>query len=208
MEQLLPAALELWRSPECRRVVSIVAWLSAVSGGFWLLAKVMGAIVELFSELFFEELWAAFATLYNIVLAVFFSATLFAAASRGAGSGELYLRRGCGLVLLYLVLSAAYADRDEGYIDEHARPGWVMGLVSYIFFAAVPVLTEQPRLYELIDLMKMVADSWVGKASAALVSLALAYRLARGGMRAMFNTLSPILFFIGVLNHPPIRVRR
>lgn len=203
------ALRELWRTPECRRFVASAAWLSAVSAGFWLLAKVMGAVVEIFSELFFEELWAALATVYNVVLAVLFSATLFAAASRGAeGAGELYLRRAIGFVIVYLVLSASYTDPREGAIDEHARPGWAMGLVSYLFFAAVPRLTEQPRLYELIDLMKAVSDSWVGAASTALVFTTLVYRFARYGLRAMFNALSPALWFVGVLKHPPIRVRR
>lgn len=209
MEQLLPALQELWRSPECRRLAGAAAWLSAVSAGFWLLAKLMGAVVEVFSELFFEELWAALATVYNVALALFFSATLFAAASRGMeAGGELYLRRAIGFVIVYLVLSASYADPKEGVIDEHARPGWAMGLLSYFFFAAVPRLTDQPRLYALIDLMKAVSDSWVGAASAALVSTLLAYRLARGGLRALFHTLAPSLWSIGVLKHPPIRVRK
>lgn len=209
MEAPLPALLELWRSPECRRLVEVVAWLSAVSAGFWLLAKLMGAVVELFSELFFEELWAALATVYNVVLAVCFSAALFAAASRGAeDAGELYLRRAIGFVIVYLVLSASYADPKDGVIDEHARPGWAMGLVSYFFFAAVPRLTEQPRLYALIDLTKVVSDSWVGAASAALVALTLSYRFARYGLRAMFKTLAPALWAVGVLEHPPIRVRK
>lgn len=209
MEPLHPALLELWRSPECRRLAGIVSWLSAVSAGFWLLAKLMGAVVEVFSELFFEELWTALATVYNVVLAVFFSATLFAAASRGAeGDGELHLRRGIGFIIVYLVLSASYADPKEGVIDEHARPGWAMGLVSYLFFAAVPRLTDQPRLYALIDLTKTVSESWVGLASTALVALTLSYRFARYGLRTMFNTLAPALFFLGVLKHPPIRVRK
>src|SRR5262245_49860593 len=110
MQEALPLVLELWRSPECRRLLAATAWLSAVSGGFWLLAKVVGAITEMFSEFFFEEIWSALAIVYNIALAVLFSATLFAAASRGAETGELYLRRGVGLVILYLVLSAAYTD--------------------------------------------------------------------------------------------------
>lgn len=202
------ALQELWRTPECRRLAATAGWLSAVSAGFWLLAKLVGAMLEVFSELFFEELWDALATVYNVVLAVLFSATLFAAASRGAQAGELYLRRAIGFVILYLVLGASYADPREGDIDEHARPGWAMGLVSYFFFAAVPSLTDQPRLYGLIDLVKAVADSWVGAASTALVALTLAYRFGRYGLRTMFNTLAPVLFFFGVLKHPPIRVRK
>jgi hypothetical protein len=206
--ELIAAGQELWRTPECRRFVASAAWLSAVSAGFWLLAKLVGAILEVFSELFFEELWDALATIYNVVLAVLFSATLFAAASRGAEAGELFLRRAIGFVIVYLVLSASYADPREGDIDEHARPGWAMGLVSYFFFAAVPSLTAQPRLYELIDLVKAVSDSWVGAASASLVALTLAYRFGRYGLRTMFNTLAPALFYIGVLKHPPVRVRK
>jgi hypothetical protein len=208
MTEFIAAASELWRTPECRRFVASAAWLSAVSAGFWLLAKLVGAILEVFSELFFEELWDALATVYNVVLAVLFSATIFAAASRGAEAGELYLRRAIGFVIVYLVLSASYADPQEGEIAEHARPGWAMGLVSYFFFAAVPSLTAQPRLYELIDLVKAVSDSWVGAASAALVTLTLLYRFGRYGLRTMFNTLGPVLFFFGVLKHPVIRVRK
>jgi hypothetical protein len=205
---LLDAARVFWASPECRRWVSIVAFLCSVNAGFWLLAKVMGAVLELFSELFFEELWDALATLYNIALAVFFAAVLFAAAVKGAPASQLYWRQACGLILLYVALGAAYTDPAAGEIDEHARPGWATGLVAYLFFAVVPSLTAQPAIYQLIDLLKAVSDSWVGKVSTILVAGGVALSVARRGLRAMFARLSPFLWFIGALEHPPIRVRK
>lgn len=207
MGPALAAAMEFWRTPECRRLVSIVTFLSSVSGGFWLLAKVVGAVFNLLEDLFFEELWAALATVYNIVLAIAFSAALFAAAWKGADPSQLFLREGCGLVLLYLVLSASYTDPQDGAIDEHARPGWAMGLVSYIFFAAVPRIIDQPRLHELIAVMKEVSDSPVGKVSTLLVAGAFAWRLAKGGMVSLFGAMAPLMWKIGLLKHPPIRVR-
>ncbi|MDX6771176.1 MAG: hypothetical protein SF051_16725 [Elusimicrobiota bacterium] len=200
-EALLPALLEVWRSPECRRFVGAVAWLSSVSAGFWLLARGMGAAVEVFSELFWEPLWGAFATVYNITLAIFFAAILFAAA------GDQYWRQACGFVALYLSLSASYTDPVSGVIDDTARPGYAAALVAYVFFAAVPSLVSHPALHELIAVMKAVADSWVGTASAVLVTGGVLFRLFRGGLRAMFRRLSPFLWFIGALKHPPIRVR-
>ncbi len=207
MEELLQAAVVVWRSPECRRLVDIIVWLSSVTGGFWLLARAMGAAVEIFAELFWESLWGAFATLYNIALAVFFAAILFASATKGAPAGDLYWREACGFVVLYLALSAAYTDPRTNGIDEYSRPGFATALVAYMFFAAVPSLVAHPVLYDLIALMKAVADSWVGTASTALVVVGIVVSLSRRGLRAMFARLSPFLWFIGALKHPPIRVR-
>ena len=84
MEDILAAVLVIWRSPEFKRVVDIFVWLGAVNAGFWILARVMGAFVDVFSELFLEELWSVIAILYNIALAVFFAAILFVSATKGA----------------------------------------------------------------------------------------------------------------------------
>lgn len=188
-------------------LLDTIVWLSSVSGGFWLLAKAMGAAVDVFSELFWEPLWSAFAVLYNIALAVFFAAILFASATKGAPAGDLYWREACGFVVLYLALSSAYTDPRTMSIDDDARLGFATALLAYFIFAAVPTLVARPALYELITVMKTVADSWVGLASTALVVAGILLSLSRRGLRAMFRRLSPFLWFIGALKHPPIRIR-
>lgn len=190
-----------------KELIDAVVWLSSVSCGFWLLAKAMGAAVDVFSELFWEPLWSAFAVLYNIALAVFFAAILFASATKGVAAGDLYWREACGFIVLYLNLSSAYTDPKTLSIDGDARLGVAAALLCYIGFAVAPGVLAQPALYELIDVMKAVADSWIGTASTALVLGAIVFTLARGGLRAMFARLSPFLWFIGALKHPPIRIR-
>ena len=190
-----------------KELFDAVVWLSSVSGGFWLLAKAMGAAVDVFSELFWEPLWSAFAVLYNIALAVFFAAILFASATKGVAAGDLYWREACGFIVLYLALSSAYTDPKTLSIDDDARLGFATALLSYFIFAAVPTLVARPALYELITVMKAVSDSWVGLASTALVVAGILFSLSRRGLRAMFRRLSPFLWFIGALKHPPIRIR-
>ena len=92
MDEFLAAAITIWRSPEFKRVVDVFVWLGAINGGFWILARVMGAFVDVFSELFLEELWSVIAILYNIALAVFFSAILFVSATKGAPPSDVLWR--------------------------------------------------------------------------------------------------------------------
>src|SRR5689334_19252647 len=129
MDAFIAAALEIWRSPECKNVVSVFVWLASINGGFWILARVMGAFVDIFSELFLEELWSVIAILYNIALAAFFTAILFVSATKGAPAGDLLWRQACGFVMLYVALGAAYMDKTH-HITEDARPGYALGLVS------------------------------------------------------------------------------
>ena len=63
MNEFLAAALVIWRTPECKSVVNVFVWLGSINGGFWILARVMGAFVDVFSELFLEELWSVIAIL-------------------------------------------------------------------------------------------------------------------------------------------------
>ncbi len=207
MDALFAAALEIWRSPEFRSVTGIFVWLCSINAAFWLLARVMSAFVDVFSELFWEEIWSVIATLYNIALAVFFSAVLFASATKGAAPKDLLWREACGFVMLYVALGASYMDPTH-HIHEDARPGYALGLVSYIVFAAFPRLVSDPRLYALIGFLKAVSDSWVGKGMTIFVVAGIVWGLLRKGLGEMFYHLSPFLWFVGALKHPPIRVRR
>lgn len=208
METLIPAARELWRSPEFQNLLQIFTFLGSINAGFWILARVMGAFVDVFSELFWEEIWSALAIVYNIALAVFFSAVLFVSATKGAPPKDLMWREMCGFVMLYIALGASYMDRDTQRLDEHARPGYALGLIGYIVFAAFPKVVAYPELVTLIQLIKAVADSWIGKGLTLFMVVGIIWGLATRGLRGLFNTLSPFLWFIGVLKHPPIRIRR
>ena len=208
MDSLLPALLDIWRSEEFKSFLRVFVWLCSINAGFWILARVMSAFVDVFSEIVWEELWGAFATVYNIALAVFFSAIMLVSAMKGAPAKDLLWREGCGFVLLYVALGAAYMDAATHRIDEYARPGYALGLIAYILFAAFPRLVAHPELYALIDLMKAVADSWIGTAFTVFVVGGIVWGIARRGLREMFYHLSPFLWFIGALKHPPIRIRR
>lgn len=193
--------------PEYRRYLDIFVFLGSVNGGFWLLARAASGFLDIFSELFWEEIWSLVAIVYNIALAAFFAAILFAAAGTGAAPKDLFWRQACGFVMLYLALGAAYMD-SEGRLCEEGRPGYVLGLIAYILYAVHPPLVADPRLHELIAFMKRVSDSWVGKAMTVFVMGGLALRLARGGLSGLFHVLAPVLWKAGALKHPPIRVRR
>lgn len=208
MEALIPAVREVWRSKEFQSVVQIFIWLCSINAGFWILARVMSAFVDVFSELFWEDLWGAFATVYNIALAVFFAAIIFVSATKGAPPKDLMWRQMCGFVLLYIALGASYMEANTHQINQYARPGYALGLIGYILFAAFPRIVAYPELYTLIAVMKAVADSWVGTAFTVFVVGGIIWNIARKGLREMFYHLSPFLWFIGALKHPPIRIRR
>ena len=89
MDAFIDAAQQIWRSPEFKGVIGVFVWLGSINAGFWILARIMGAFVDIFSELFLEELWSVLATLYNMVLAVLFAAILFVSATKGAAPGDL-----------------------------------------------------------------------------------------------------------------------
>lgn len=208
MADYLPALIVFWRSPETQKVVSIFVWLCSINAGFWILARIMSAFVDIFSELFWEDLWGAFATVYNLALAVFFAAILFVSAIKGAPPKDLMWRQMCGFILLYLSLGAAYMEAHTHQINQYARPGYFFGLFAYILFAAFPRIVAYPELYTLITVMKAVADSWVGTVFTLFVVGGIVLGIARKGLREMFHHLSPFLWFIGALKTPPIRIRR
>ena len=204
----METALAFWRTKEFQGILQIFVWLCSINAGFWILARVMGAFVDVFSELFWEDLWGAFATVYNILLALFFSAVIFVSATKGAPHKDLFWREACGFVLLYMALGASYMDSHSHQINEYARPGYALGLLGYILFAAFPRIVAHPELYIVISLMKAVADSWVGAAFTIFVVGGIIWGLFHRGLREMFYHLSPFLWFIGALKHPPIRIRR
>jgi hypothetical protein len=208
VDALLPALLDVWKSKGFQNVLQIFVWLCSINAGFWILARVMSAFVDVFSELFWEDHWGAFATLYNIALAVFFAAIIFVSATKGSPPKDFLWREMCGFVLLYIALGASYMDAQTHRINEYARPGYALGLIAYILFAAFPRLVARPELYALITVMKAVADSWVGAAFTVFLVGGIALGIARRGLREMFYHLSPFLWFIGALKHPPIRLRR
>lgn len=191
-----------------KAVLQIFVWLCSVNAGFWILARVMGAFVDVFSELFWEEVWGALAIVYNLALALLFSAVLFASATKGAPAKDLLWRQGCGFALLYMALGASYMDAATHRIDEYARPGYAVGLLAYLLFAAFPRLTAHPELYALIAVIKAVADSWVGQVLTVFTVGGIVWGVLHRGLREMFYHLSPFLWFIGALKHPPIRLRR
>jgi hypothetical protein len=208
MESFIPAFLEFWRSQDVREIRQIFVWLCSINAGFWILARVMGAFVDIFSELFWEEIWHLIATLYNIALAVFFAAIIFTSATKGAPPKDVLWREMCGFVLLYLALGASYMNAGTHRIDDYARPGYALGLLSYLVFAAFPKVIAYPELFTLITVMKQVADSWVGTAFTIAFVAGIVWNAATRGLREMFYYLSPFLWFVGALKHPPIRIRR
>jgi hypothetical protein len=188
--------------------VQTFIYLCSINAGFWILARAMGAFVDVFSELFWEEVWGALATVYNIALALAFAAVIFVSAWKGAAAKDLFWREGCGFVLLYMALGASYMDAHTHEINEYARPGYALGLIGYIIYAAFPRLVAHPELYQAVLIMKAVSDSWVGLGFTVFFVAGIIWGLAHRGLREMFYHLSPFLWFIGALKHPPIRVRR
>ena len=208
MDAVLPAALEVWRSKEFQSVLQLFVWLCSINAAFWILARVMGAFVDVFSELFWEDVWSLLATIYNIVLAVFFSAVIFVSATKGAPAKDLMWREMCGFVLLYMALGASYMDRRTHHLTESSRPGYALGLIGFIVFAAFPVLADRPELYTSVELLKAVSRSWIGKSLTVFMVGGIVWGIVHRGLREMFYHLSPFLWFIGALKHPPIRIRR
>ena len=116
-------------------------------------------------------------------------------------------RESCGFVMLYVALGAAYMDHTH-HITDDARYGYALGLLSYIVFAAFPRLVAYPELATGITLMKTLSDSWIGRALTVFMVGGIVWGIIHKGLKEMFYHLSPFLWFIGALKHPPIRVRR
>jgi hypothetical protein len=208
MDTFIPALLEAWRSKEFQAVLHVFVWLGSINAGFWILARVMGAFVDVFSELFWEELWEAFATVYNLVLAVLFTAILFVSATKGAPPKDLMWREMCGFVMLYVALGAAYMDGDTHELHDHAKPGYAVGLLAYLIFAAAPKVVAYPQLADAVVLLKTLSDSWIGRGLAVFMVGGIVWKLVTRGLGEMFYHLAPLLYFLGVIKHPAIRVRR
>ncbi len=208
MDTILPAFLAFWESKDFQDILQIFVWLCSINAGFWILARIMSAFVDVFSELFWEEVWGALATVYNIALALLFSAIIFVSATKGAAPKDLMWREMCGFVLLYFALGASYMDADTHSINQYARPGYALGLIGYILYAAFPKIVAHPELYTAVTIIKTVADSWIGTAGTVLFVGGILWGIAHRGLREMFYHLSPLLWFIGAIKHPPIRVRR
>lgn len=208
MEQLFAAARAVWQDPQVRAPVRIFTWLGGINACFWLLAKIAGAFVGLFSELFWEPLWSVIAALYNIALAVLFSAVLFVAATHGAAPGDLLWRRSCGFVMLYVALGAAYFDAKTGGLTDETRFGYALGLLSFLIYAAYPPLVADPRLVDAVVLLKDMASGWVGRGLSAAFAIGLIWTASRSGLSAMFRVLAPFLYSVGAIKHPAVRVRR
>lgn len=186
----------------------VFVWLGAVNGGFWILARVAGFLVDLFSEFFWEEVWEALATVYNLALAVLFAAILFVSATRNSPGGDLIWRQACGFVMLYVALSAAYMDPKTQELHDFAKPGFVVGLFSYIIFAAIPRLVAYPELVTLVTLLKTLSDSVVGRTITGLMVAGILWKLFTGGLRGLFQFLAPFLYWVGIIKHPAIKLRR
>jgi uncharacterized membrane protein len=83
-----------------------------------------------------------------------------------------------------------------------------LGLIGYIVFAAFPRLVSFPELALLVTMIKALADSWIGKSLTLFMVGGILWGIVHSGLREMFYHLSPFLWFIGALKHPPIRIRR
>ncbi len=189
-------------------IAKTFVWLGSINAGFWIIARAFGLVVHLFAELFWEPLWGALATLCNIALAVLFAAVLIVSAAHGAPAADLWWRKACGFVMLYVALSASFYDAKHDEIDEYAKVGFACGLFAYVVFSVVPELVSSPHLVESLGVMKALSDSWLGMSLAAFVTAGIVWRLATKGLSAMFHTLAPFLYWVGLIKHPAIRLRR
>jgi len=181
--------------------------LSSVSSIFWLLAKLSGAMMFLLHALLLDELGSLLAVFYNIILAVVFSAIIFLAAFMDAAPGSLLWREMGGFVFLYIALGAVYADRPTRQVNAYGWPGYAAGLAAYLLFAMKPLLLKRPELVAFYRLTEDLGTGWLGWLLTAVMVAGISLRLLRRGLRELFFLLSPMLWFFGVIRHPPIRVR-
>lgn len=189
-------------------IVATFVWLGSINAGFWIVARGFGLLVHLFAELFWEPVWGALATLCNIALAVLFAAVLVVSATHGAAPADLWWRKMCGFVLLYVALSASFYDERADEIDEYAKVGFAVGLFAYVVFSVVPQLVADPRLVDSLIVLKALSDSWLGMTLAAFMTAGIVWRLSTKGLSALFHVLAPFLYWVGLIKHPAIRLRR
>lgn len=189
-------------------MLDTVLWLCSINTMYWLLARGAGVLVNLFDESLWEGVWNVLVTLYNMLLAILFSAMIFLAAVQSAWPSSLMGRQMCGFVMLYVALGAAYLDRSGDASDDSSWPGYVAGLGAYLFFAIVPDSLSRPQIAALYEPLKSLAEGWVSWLLTALMVIQIVWRILRRGLRGLFAVLGPSLHSIGIIKHPPIHIRR
>lgn len=140
--------------PHVRPVLLGFLFLSATSGAFWFLSRLLGMVALRIHSSLDYSLAVLFAVFYNIALAVAFSGVMaLAIFKRTAGTDDMLAYQAAGFVFIYLVLSAAYSDA-TGVVDEYALAGYVAGLISYLAFCIHSNLLSVPavaKVYEGVD---------------------------------------------------------
>lgn len=120
--------------PAARSWTEILTAIFGLSGSFWLLSKGFGLVAEALRRELDHSLAELFAVLYNLALAVLYSAVLvYAAISQRGGKDDFLAFEAAGFVFAYVTLSLVYAER-SGEINPYAWPGFCAGLCSYLFF--------------------------------------------------------------------------
>ena len=207
MEPMIARALEVWRSAALQEALRPLLVFSSISAMFWLLARFSGALAYAIARVLPEELGSLLAVFYNLALALLYSTLMFFTASTGRWHASAVWREACGFAFLYVALGAAYMDRSTRQINAYAWPGYVAGLSGYLLLAFWPSWADQPLLAELHGLLAALSDGGVGYVLTALAGLYLLFSLFSQGLSGVFFSLSPLLYRLGLVKAPPIRLR-
>lgn len=202
--------------PGARPALEGCAFLLAVSGAFWFLSGLLGRAALALHDALDHSLAVLFAVSYNLALAVLFGAVMAAAVFRaGEGSALMLAYQAAGFLLVYLVLSAAYADA-QGAVDEYAAAGYAAGLTAFLAGCVSTAWLSWPAVRQAEAWTVWAWSRWPGKAVAALSTLEgllYAYGCARrklfwksvkvGGRRFFFDVTE----VLGTENIDELRVQ-
>ena len=178
LTRLIQAWDRLMQVPGARPAYDVLAFLFGVSGAFWFLSRLMSYAALKIHDNLDHSLAVLFAVAYNAVLALLFASVMFYAilAEKG-GSPSYLLYQFSGFVFLYVILGAAYADKDTGRVNEYGILGYAAGLIGYLILAVRREWASHPLVQTAHGVISWMLQGWTSR-------LMVAYALYEIGRRA------------------------
>jgi len=151
----------LWQMfPGFHSAASYVWPLLALSGCFWMASWVLRHVSSAFKKAAVRRI---FVVLYTVVLAVPFCSLIALFMILHVPRGWVLLtREAWGVVFVYIVMGAAYADPATRKLREFCRPAYIVGMAAYLSFVFFPWLLINPATLSFHDSVMPVAQGWIG----------------------------------------------
>lgn len=191
-EALLPHTIKLvqwWDRvlalPGAAEIKEVLQFLTAISASFWFLSRVFGWAALQVHENLDYSLAVLFAVFYNVALAVLFASVMALSIHAEKHASPVYWRfQAGGFVLVYLVLSMVYMDR-EGKLDDYGLLGYAAGVLVFLAAMVRPAWIQNPAVERTREAVYWLSEGWPNRVVAA-------YFIYEGGRRFLRVVVRPL----------------